>query len=611
RGIPVGPGRGSAAGSVVAYCLGITQLDPLKYDLLFERFLNEERISLPDIDVDFCMERRGQVIDYVRRKYGEDRVAQIAAFGFLKARAVVKDVGRALGRSFSETNAITKLMPPEKTIEKALEKSPPLEQKARSEAWVGEILDVAKKLQGMPRHASVHAAGVVIGASNLKEIVPLMRDKRGGRAVTQLDKDDVEKIGLVKFDILGLDTLTVIDHTLNLIQRITGKRIEISQIPFDDPKTWELLQHGDTTGVFQLESRGMKDLLRRMRPTNILELIALIALYRPGPMNVIKDYLANRANPDSIHYDHPLLEQHLKETYGVMVYQEQVMMAAREVAGFSLARADILRKAMSKKQQYPELIAKLKREFIEGAKKKGVSRALAERIFGKMSEFLGYGFNKSHSTAYGILSYYTAYLKANYPLQYMAALLTRAMGNEAKLKAQIADCKEMGIEILPPDVNKSDWAFTVEGDKIRFGLGGIKNLGISAANSLISTREKEGEFSSFYHFLKSVDLNKINRRAIESLIKAGAFDSLDTNRAQLIHWLPRAMEWAQRMKQAQKSGMSSLFGPSNEVELPQLEPVAPWDKKTRLDHEKEVLGFYLYDHPGCILRADKADDRHR
>jgi len=597
RGIPVGPGRGSAAGCLLSYVIGITDVDPLRFNLLFERFLNPSRKDNPDIDLDFCADRRDEIIDYLAQKYGDERVAQIAAFGFLKARAVVKDVGRALGRSFSETNMITKLMPPEETIGEALSKSPVLEQKAKSEEWIGEILRVAEKLQGMPRHASVHAAGVVIGAGPLMGEVPLMRDKGGGRAVTQLDKGDVEKVGLVKFDILGLDTLTVIDLTLKLIEQITGEKVDLRHLPFDDAKTWELLQHGDTTGVFQLESRGMKELLRRMRPVNILELIALIALYRPGPMKVIKDYLANRANPESVHYDHPLLEQCLAETYGVMVYQEQVMMAACEVAGYSLAEADILRKAMSKKQQDPKLVAGFRREFVEGAKKRGVGAALADNIFDKISKFFGYGFNKSHSTAYGVLSYYTAYLKANYPLQYMAALLTRAMGNEKKLKAQLADCKEMGIEIQPPDVNRSDWAFTVEGDKIRFGLGGIKNLGWSAAGLLISTRKDAGEFKSFYEFLKSVDLNKLNRRAIESLIKAGALDSLDSNRAQLLHWLPRAIEWAQRKQQAEKAGLSSLFGPSDEAELPQLDPVPPWDKRTLLENEKEVLGFYLYEHP--------------
>ena len=595
--IPVGPGRGSAAGCLLSYVLGVTDVDPLRFNLLFERFLNPTRKDNPDIDLDFCAERRDEVISYLSKEYGDDRVAQIATFGFLKARACVKDVGRALGRSFSEMNMITKLMPPEETVEKALMKSDALEQRANAQVWIREILDVAKKLQGMPRHASIHAAGVVIGAEPLINHVPLMRDKRSEKAVTQLDKDDVEKAGLVKFDILGLDTLTVLDHTIKLIHQTTGKKIILAHIPFDDSKTWELLQHGDTTGVFQLESRGMKDLLRRMKPVNILELIALIALYRPGPMNVIKDYLANRANAQNIRYDHPLLERYLKETYGVMVYQEQVMMAACDVAGYSLAEADILRKAMAKKQQDPELVERFRREFIDGAMKKGISRSLAQNIFDKVSEFFGYGFNKSHATAYGILSYYTAYLKANYPLQYMAALLTRAMGNEEKLKAQLADCKDMGIEVLSPDVNSSEWAFTVEADGIRFGLGGVKNLGVAAASAIVTSRERVKKFDSFFQFLKEIDLNKVNKRAIESLIKAGAFESMDTNRAQLLGRLSTALEWAQHKKRAASIGLGSLFGASDNSDMPRLDPVAPWDKKTLLEKEKEILGFYFSGHP--------------
>lgn len=597
RGIPVGPGRGSAAGCLLSYALGITDVDPLRFDLLFERFMNPSRKDNPDIDLDFCAERRDEVINYLSEKYGDEHVAQIATFGFLKARACVKDVGRALGRSFFETNMITKLMPPEETIEKALSKSPALEQKASAQPWIKEILDVSKKLQGMPRHASIHAAGVVISAEPLIGQVPLMRDKRSEKAVTQLEKDDVEKAGLVKFDILGLDTLTVIDHTINLIRQTTGEEIDLEKISFDDSKTWELLQHGDTTGVFQLESRGMKDLLRRMKPVNILELIALIALYRPGPMNVIPDYLANHANLQRIKYDHQLLERYLKETYGVMVYQEQVMMVAHEVAGFSLAEADTLRKAMSKKQKDPKIVERFRREFVEGMTKKGISRALAQNIFDKVSEFLGYGFNKSHATVYGILSYRTAYLKANYPLQYMAALLTRAMGNEDKLKAQLADCRDMGIEVLSPDVNKSEWAFTVEKDKIRFGLGGVKNLGGAAIGSLIASRKRAKKFDSIFNFLKETDLNKVNKRAIESLIKAGALDSIDKNRAQLLSWLPSALEWAQYKKRAESKGLESLFGASDNSDMPRLDAVAPWDKRTLLEKEKEVLGFYLSGHP--------------
>ncbi|RLA85858.1 MAG: DNA polymerase III subunit alpha [Deltaproteobacteria bacterium] len=591
RGIAVGPGRGSAAGSLVAYCLGITDIDPLEHGLLFERFLNPERVSLPDIDVDFCYERRDEVIQYVKERYGHDKVAHIITFGKMQARAVVRDVGRVLGIPYREVDIIAKLIPggPNVTLQEALALEPRLRELAQRDDSYRKLLEIALRLEGMVRHASTHAAGVVIANRPLMDYMPLYRGKEG-EITTQYAMKEVEQIGLVKFDLLGLKTLTMIEEILRLLKERRGIEIDLRKIPLDDPETYRLLSEGDTTGVFQLESQGMRDLLRKIKPQRFSDLVALLALYRPGPLGsgMVEDYIKRRRDKQKIQYLHDSLRDILEETYGVLVYQEQVMMVASALADFSLGEADLLRKAMSKK--VPEEMARLRDRFIEGASRKGIDRQKASEIFDSMAKFAEYGFNKSHSAAYALIAYRTAYLKAHYPHEFMAALLTSDMNDSDKVMRYVSECKDRGIEVLKPDINSSLWEFTVEGDsppKIRFGLGAIKNVGEAAVRAILEAREA-GPFKNFTNFCLRVDPRKVNRRAIESLIKAGAFDEFGS-RSRLLDLLPKVIQKASKGRNSQATLFRSL--PEEEP------PLREWTESEVLRAEKEVLGFYLSGHP--------------
>ncbi|WP_022854070.1 DNA polymerase III subunit alpha [Thermodesulfatator atlanticus] len=605
QGIPVGPGRGSAAGSLVAYAMGITDLDPLRYGLLFERFLNVERASLPDIDVDFCMRRREEVIHYVREKYGgQDYVAQIATFGQMKAKAVVRDVGRALGMPYPQVDKIAKLIPEaqDMTLDKALAAEPRLKELVEKDEKVRELIAIAKVLEGLPRHSSTHAAGVVIADSPLTDYCPLMKGEHD-EIVTQFDMKAVERVGLIKFDFLGLKTLTIIDHALRLVKEHFGKEIDLARLPLDDEKTYELLRRGDTDGVFQLESSGMKNLLIRMRPSEFNDLIAVLALYRPGPLEsgMVDQYVRAKHGEIEVKYLLPQLEPILKETYGVIVYQEQVMKIAQVLAGYSLGEADILRRAMGKKK--PEVMAAQKERFIAGALKQGIPKDKAEQIFDLMAKFAGYGFNKSHSAAYALVAYQTAYLKAHFPVCYMTALLSYEMENTDQVVKYISVCKQMGIEILPPDINESHVGFTMKGNQIRFGLAAVKNVGGGAIEEIIRARE-EGPFTSFEDFCLRVDLKKVNKRVLESLIKAGAFDSLGHTRASLMEILEDILDWVHMRKKAQEQGQKSIFDfatanngstqASSSFDIPKREE---WPLNLKLNYEREALGFYFTGHP--------------
>ena len=551
QGIPVGPGRGSAAGSLVAYSMRITDIDPVKYGLFFERFLNVERESLPDIDVDFCMNRRDEVIRYVSEKYGgENYVAQIITFGQMKARAVVRDVGRALGMPFPEVDKIAKLVPegPKVTLDKALEQEPKLKEMMEKDPKVKQLIQVAKVLEGLPRHASTHAAGVVISDRPMVEYLPLTKGKRD-ETTTQFDMVCVEKIGLIKFDFLGLKTLTVIDTALKLIEEHYGDKVDISKIPLDDPATFELLCRGDTTGVFQLESSGMKDLIRRMRPNSFTDMIALVALYRPGPLDsgMVDQFVKAKHGEIEVHYLLPQLEPILKETYGVIVYQEQVMQIAQTLAGYSLGEGDLLRRAMGKKKK--EVMDAQRERFMEGARAKNIPEDKAKEIFELMAKFAGYGFNKSHSAAYALIAYQTAWLKAHYLVPFMASLLSNELGNTDGVLKFISDCRERGITVLPPDINRSREDFTIEQKKdIRFGLAAVKNIGLGAIEAIVKEREENGPFESFQDFCARVDTRKVNKRVLESLVKCGAFDSLEPNRAKLFEGIDRAIDYSQAVK---------------------------------------------------------------
>jgi DNA polymerase-3 subunit alpha len=600
RGIAVGPGRGSAAGSLVAYALGITNIDPLRYGLLFERFLNPERISPPDMDIDFADDRRDEVIGYVAQKYGKDNVAQIITFGTLGAKAVIRDVGRALGMPYGEVDQVAKMVPNVLNIslDEAIAQSPQLRDAVRSRPEVNELWEIARSLEGLTRHASTHAAGVVISGEPLIEYVPLYRGTKG-EITTQYAMGAIERIGLLKMDFLGLRTLTVIANTLKLLNEARGAELQADQIPFDDAKTFQLLSEARTSGVFQLESAGMRDLLRRLRPERLEDVIALVALYRPGPMEMIPDFINRRHGRVKINYDHPLMEKYLKETYGVMVYQEQVMQIASEMAGFTMGEADILRRAMGKKN--PELMARQREKFVEGAVARHVPRAKGERIFDLMAQFAGYGFNKSHAAAYAVVAYQTAYLKANYPMEFMAALLTSEMGDTDKTVKYIEECQQMGIEILPPDVNESGSTFRVVGDKIRFGLVAVKNLGETAIQSILNARLTGGKISSLHDFCERVDLRLVNKRVIESLIKCGAFDSLGYRRSQLMAAVDQAMEAASVLLRDRAKGQGSLLemleGGAGRAKTPRLLDMPEWSHAQRLTAEREILGFYISGHP--------------
>ncbi len=604
NGIPVGPGRGSAAGSLVAYSMGITDIDPVKYGLFFERFLNIERVSLPDIDVDFCMARRDEVIEYVTEKYGgEEFVAQIITFGQMKAKAVIRDVGRGLGMSYQEVDKLAKLVPSKLNIslEEAIKLEPKLREQARKDKQVERLLSVAKALEGLPRHSSTHAAGVVISDKPMVEYLPLTKGQEG-ETVTQFDMKDVEKVGLIKFDFLGLKTLTVIDTTVKLIKRHYGELVDLSQISLEDEDTFKLLQEGDTTGVFQLESAGMKNLIRQLRPTSFTDLIAAVALYRPGPLDsgMVSDFVKRKHGQIEVKYLLPQLEPILKETYGVIVYQEQVMKIAQELAGYSLGEGDLLRRAMGKK--IPEVMEAQKERFMKGALEKGIDKDKAQTIFDLMAKFAGYGFNKSHSAAYALIAYQTAWLKAHYRIPFMTALLSNELGNTDGVVKFLAECRASGIEVLPPDINRSGEDFTIEEDKIRFGLAAVKNVGSSAIKAIIKEREKRGPFNDFKDFLCRVDLKKVNKRVIESLIKSGALDCFGFRRAQLFGCIDEAIDFGHRKQREKSLGQRSLFdcaplAASDSTSSFKIPETAEWEEMDRLSFEKEALGFYISGHP--------------
>jgi len=601
RGIPVGPGRGSAAGSLVSYAMEITDIDPLAYGLLFERFLNPERISMPDIDIDFCTRGRGEVIQYVTEKYGREQVAQIITFGTLGARAAIKDVGRVLDIGYAEVEKVTKLiptMPLNIKLKQAREMEPQIDDLARRDPKIQEVLEIAQRLEGMARNASVHAAGVVISPLPLRELVPLYKTNKD-EIVTQYDMVGLEKLGLLKMDFLGLTTLTIISDALKLIEKHRGVQLRVEDIPLTDHKTFEaVFSKAYTSGVFQFESGGMRDVLRRYQPDRVEDLIALNALYRPGPMDMIDDFIDRKHGRKDVVYDVKEMKEILEETYGVMVYQEQVMQISNRIAGYSLGEADLLRRAMGKKKL--DEMAKQRAKFVEGAKANGHSPKKAEKIFDQMEKFAGYGFNKSHSAAYAYLAYVTAYLKAHYPTEFMAGLLTSETGNTAKVVKYINECREMSIRVLPPDVNHSAFDFTPDGDRIRFGLGAIKNVGANAVESIAAARQKAAEFTSLYDFCERVDLGSVNRRAIESFIRAGAMDSLDGTRAQMMAAIDSAMENGTRASRDRASGQSGLFAalieehPTAHHTLPK---VPDWTPQEKLTSEKEMLGFYVTGHP--------------
>ncbi len=600
-GIPVGPGRGSAAGSLVGYAMGITGVDPLQYGLLFERFLNPERISMPDIDVDFHTRRRGEVIQYVTEKYGREQVAQIITFGTLGARAAIKDVGRALDMAFGEVDRVTKLVPAQLNIKlaEAIKQEPGFEEAARKDPRVREVLEVSQKIEGMARNAGMHAAGVVISPVPLRELVPLFKTNKD-EIVTQYDMSGLEKLALLKMDFLGLTTLDIVYDAIALIERHHGVTLDPDALPLDDDKTYAIFSKGFTSGVFQFESSGMRDILRKYQPTRIEDLCALNALYRPGPIQggMVDDFIDRKHGRKQVVYDFPVLQEILEETYGVMVYQEQVMQVANRIAGYSLGEADILRRAMGKKNA--EEMAKQRARFLDGARERGFNEKKAGKTFDLMEQFAGYGFNKSHSLAYAYLAYVTAYLKAHYPREFMSALLTSETGASGKVVKYINECRDMGIPVLPPDVNSSDKDFTPGPSGIRFGLGAIKNVGGSAVGSIIEARGSGGAFKTLYDFCERVNLAQVNRRMIESFIKAGAMDSLAGNRAQLFASIDSAMEGGQRAWRDRASGQTGLFGCLEDAAAPP-EPPLPnlpdWSTPEKLAAEKELLGIYVTGHP--------------
>ncbi len=599
RRIPVGPGRGSAAGSLVAYALSITDLNPIEYDLIFERFLNPGRkSSMPDVDVDFCMEGRNDVIQYVMGKYGKENVAQIITFGKMQARAVIRDVGRVLDIPYAEVDRIAKLIPNTLniTLEQALRQEPRLEESVKKDPKIASLFTIAKSLEGLSRHASTHAAGVVISNKPLMEYLPLYHGQNG-EVMTQYTMKDVEKIGLVKFDFLGLKTLTVVNNAIRLIEEQRGVKIEISQLPLDDPETFTLLGSGSTLGIFQLESSGMRDLLTKLKPGSFKDIIALVALYRPGPLasGMVEEFIKRKQGQGLTRYDLPQLKEILEETYGVIVYQEQVMRIASSLAHFSLEDGDNLRRAMSKKD--PKEMEMQKEKFLEGARKNRVQQAKAEKIFDLMSKFAEYGFNKSHSAAYALIAYQTAFLKAHYPMEFMAASLTSEVQNPDKIVKYIAECREMGIDILPPDINESYKHFTVSGSQLRFGLAGVKNVGDAAVDAILLEREEGGKFNSLFDFCKKVDSRKVNRRVIESLIKCGAFDFAKVHRSQMLTALEEFLErsqWAQRKKEEAQMNMWMPILKETEESYPEIDEF-PEDQL--IGFEKETIGFYISRHP--------------
>lgn len=601
RHIPVGPGRGSGAGSIVAYILGITGIDPLRYDLIFERFLNPDRVSPPDFDIDFCQQRRDEVIQYVREKYGRDNVAQIITFGTLGAKTVIRDIGRVLEIPFAECDRLAKLIPeePGMTLDKALELNPEFKKATQTEENTQRIMRYAGVMEGLPRNTGTHAAGVVIGEKPLVEILPLSRDK-DKEVITQFEMKPLEETGLLKMDFLGLKTLTVIQESIDHIKRTQNVEINLDKLPMDDKATFALLNRGDTIGVFQVESQGMRDLLRRIGLSRFEEIIAMIALFRPGPMNMLDDYVNRKHGKVKIKYDHPLLEPVLKETYGVMLYQEQVQRAANVLAGFTLGEGDILRRAMGKK--IPEEMTKMRKKFVKGcAAENKIAAKTAEKVFDNIERFAGYGFNKSHSAAYAILSYQTAYLKANYPIEFMAALLSSEMGNTDKLPLLIAEAQEMGIQVLPPDVNESEVRFRPVENHIRFGLAGIKNVGVGAVEAMNKERDAHGPFVGLIDFCNRLDTGVANKKVLESLVKCGAFDFTTFSRGRLFHGIEFAMRRAAETQKDRRQGQGSLFEllepETSSTATDELPPADPWPPSQMLMAEKELLGFYISGHP--------------
>jgi DNA polymerase-3 subunit alpha len=603
-GIPVGPGRGSAAGSLLAWSLSITDVDPIEYDLLFERFLNPERISLPDIDIDFCARRREEVIAYVMEKYGRDNVSQIITFGTMAAKAAIRDVGRALDVPLPEVDRIAKMIPigPDVTIEKSIEQIAPLKELRDKNPKIAHLLEIARKVEGQVRHPSIHAAGLVITPRPIAEFLPLYKSTKD-EITTQFEMGDVEAIGLLKMDILGLRNLTVIDDSLALIKKDLGETVDLKALPNDDPKTFDLFRAGATDGVFQFESRGMKELLLSYKPDEFRDLIALNALYRPGPLKsgMTAEFVKRKHHPEEVKFDIPEIEPILRETRGIIVYQEQVMRIAVELAGFSLAEADVLRKAMGKK--VAEMMRQQKEGFLKGVRKKGlVASDKAKALFENIKNFAEYGFNKSHSAAYAALAYQTAYLKAHYPVHYMAALLTSEAerGATDQVVKYIAECQRMGIAVLPPDINESDFRFTVAGPAVRFGLAAVKNVGESAAQSLVQIRAEHGRFVSPFDVGRHADAKFLNRRVLESLIKAGAFDSLGWKRSQCFHLIDRISEFAKDLQKARIARQSLLFGAeaAGRPEVPdEVRTMNEWNESLMLSYEKDALGFFITGHP--------------
>src|SRR3984893_15847746 len=601
RGIPVGPGRGSAAGRLVSYSMDITDIDPLQYGLLFERFLNPERISMPDIDIDFHTRRRGEVIQYVTEKYGREQVAQIITFGTLGARTAIKDVGRVLDISYADVDRITKLIPTQLNIKlkEAMEQEPAIEDAARKDPRLKEVLEVANKLEGMARNASMHAAGVVISPVPLKELVPLYKTSKD-EIVTQYDMLGLEKLSLLKMDFLGLTTLDIIQDALGLIEQQHGVKLTIEELPLDNPATYQIFCKAYTSGIFQFESPGMRDILRKYQPSRIEDLCALNALYRPGPIQggMIDDFIDGKHGRKQVTYDFPELQEVLEETYGVIVYQEQVMQISNRLAGYSLGDADILRRAMGKKK--PEEMAAQRERFLQGAKARQVPKKKVEKVFDLMEKFAGYGFPKAHSAAYAFLAYVTAYLKAHYPLEFLSALLTSEMGNTDKVVKYINECREMGIAVLPPDVNSSSRDFTPDGKAIRMGLCAVRNVGAAAADSIIEARRTGGPFQSLYDLCERVDLTSVNRRILENFIKCGAMSSLQGNRAQLTAMLENAMASGQRAWKDRQRGQTGLFGMVADHPAHQEHPLPllpDWTPQQKLSSEKEVIGIYVTGHP--------------